>query len=112
MPSEPPITFHLYGLKNVIADDHPLWQSPLPLHRLVSSPNVQPESPAPVNYGHYFRAVEMFLKKNHSSILSAAVSRQIERTVNPGEIQEIRVCLEKHGPFYHPARIDVGGGRF
>jgi hypothetical protein len=109
MPAKPKITHFLYELKNPVSSDHPLWKSPLPLHRNASSPIVHPRDGVFVNYGDYFQAVGQFLKKNHFKLLSAAVSRQIERTIKPEEIREIRVCLEKHGAFYHPARIDVLG---
>ena len=112
MPARPKITYFLYESKNSITNDHPLWQSPLPLHRNASSRFGHPKSGASVNYGDYFQAVREFLKKNHYSILSAAVSRQIQRTIDPEGIREIRVCLQKHGAFYHPARIDVIGTDF
>jgi hypothetical protein len=112
MPARPKITYFLYELKNSVSSDHPLWESPLPLHRNASSRIMHPKSDLSVNYGDYFQAVGEFLKKNHYNIISAAVSQQIERTINPEEIREIRVCLEKHGAFYHPARIDVLGADF
>jgi hypothetical protein len=112
MLARPKITYFLYELKNSVSSNHPLWKSPLPLHRNSSSRTVHPKSGVSVNYGDYFQAVGEFLKKNHYNILSAAASRRIERTINPQEIREIWVCLEKHGAFYHPARIDVVGADF
>jgi hypothetical protein len=112
MPAKPKITYYLYETKHAVTNDHPLWKSPLPLHRNASSRIKHPKSGVSVNYGDYFQAVGEFLKKNHYNILSAAVSRQIGRTINPEEIREIWVCLEKHGAFYHPARIDVVGADF
>jgi hypothetical protein len=112
MPAKPKITYFLYDLKNSISSNHPLWKSPLPQHRNASRHAEPAKSGVPVNYGDYFQAVRGFLEKNHCNITSAAVSRQIERTINPEEIREIRVCLEKHGAFYHPARIDVLGADF
>ena len=98
--------------KNTITDGHPIWKSPLPLHRNNSGPSVQSESGVSINYGDYFQAAGEFLKKTHYSILSSAVSQQIGRPVDLKEIREIRVCLEKHGAFYHPARIEVVGADF
>jgi hypothetical protein len=112
MPARPHITYYLYETKNAVSNDHPLWKSPLPLHRNGSSRTVNSKSGLSVNYGDYFQAAAAFLKKNHNSILSAGVSRQVDHTINPEEMLEIRVCLEKHGAFYHPARIEVIGADF
>ena len=112
MPARPQTTYFLYELKNYFSSDHPLWKAPLPLHRNAASRIAHPKSAVTVNYGDYFQAVGQFLKKNHYNKLSTAVSRQIGRTINPQEIRNIRVCLEKHGAFYHPARIDVVGADF
>ncbi len=39
------------------------------------------------------------------------MARRLQQKVLPGDIQEIRIHLEKHGEFYHPARVEteVGG---
>ncbi len=112
MPARPQISYFLYESRNHFSSDHPLWKSPLPLHRNASSRFAHPKSGLSVNYGDYFQAVGKFLKKNHYNLISAAVSHRIGRSINPEEIRDIRVCLEKHGAFYHPARIDVVGADF
>ena len=46
-------------------------------------------------------------------MFSRILAQRLQQTILSGDIQEIRVHLEKHGEFYHPARIetDVVGGR-
>jgi hypothetical protein len=112
MPARPQISYFLYESRNRFSSDHPLWKSPLPLHRNASSRIAYPQSGLSVNYGDYFQAAGQFLKKNHYNVISAAVSHRIGRTIHPEEIRDIRVCLEKHGAFYHPSRIDVVGVDF
>ncbi|MBW1842076.1 MAG: hypothetical protein JRI75_09830, partial [Deltaproteobacteria bacterium] len=42
--------------------------------------------------------------------MRSAVSQYLDRNIEPDEIEEIRICLEKHGEFYHPSRIVARGG--
>jgi hypothetical protein len=64
------------------------------------------------SYRDYFLAVRKFLEKNQFEILSNAVSQKILRKISPEEIKKISVCFEKHGAFYHPARVAVSGHDF
>lgn len=60
-----------------------------------------------VSHGYYFTAVRNFLEKGRSEIIISAVSQHMHREVTSQEIEEIRIFLEKHGEFYHPARIET-----
>ncbi len=60
-----------------------------------------------MSHGNYFTAVRNFLEQDRSEIITRAVSQQIHREVTSQEIEEIRIFLEKHGEFYHPARIET-----
>jgi len=60
-----------------------------------------------VSHGCYFTAVRNFLEKGRSEIIISAVSQHIHREVTSQDIEEIRIFLEKHGEFYHPARIET-----
>jgi len=84
-----------------------LWREALPLARPSSG---QPE-PIVVPYGQYFEAARSFFEQDGCATLSGVLARRLEQTVLPGDIREIRIHLEKHGEFYHPARIeaDVAG---
>jgi len=60
-----------------------------------------------VSHGDYFTAVRNFLEQDRSEIIISAVSQHMHRDVTSQEIEEIRIFLEKHGEFYHPARIET-----
>jgi len=60
-----------------------------------------------VSHGDYFTAVQNFLKQDRSEIIIRAVSQHMHREVTSQDIEEIRIFLEKHGEFYHPARIET-----
>lgn len=81
------------------------WNTALPLDR-----NQHPgpgETPAGegLTYGEYFEAVTEFLSSHQSDFIAKAVFHIVNRPIDPGEISHIQIHLEKHGAFYHPARI-------
>ena len=60
-----------------------------------------------ISHGDYFTAVRNFLEQDGYEIITRAVSQQTRRDITSEEIEEIRIFLEKHGEFYHPARIET-----
>jgi hypothetical protein len=60
-----------------------------------------------VSHAAYFRAAQAFLEAHSFEEITRAVSRQLNHDVKAADIDEIRICLEKHGEFYHPARIET-----
>jgi hypothetical protein len=60
-----------------------------------------------VSHAAYFRAAQTFLEADSCEVMIRAVSRQLNRDVKASDIEEIRICLEKHGEFYHPARLET-----
>lgn len=63
-------------------------------------------------YGAYFQAVTDFLSRRGFQRLRAAVGLRRQRSPECLDFSEILVFLEKHGAFYHPARIEVIGTDF
>ena len=61
-----------------------------------------------MSHADYFRAARSFLEADSYKIVTRAIVQQLGRDVRPQEIGEIRINLEKHGQFYHPARIKTG----
>ena len=57
--------------------------------------------------GEYFQTLRTFLENDGCEIICRALTRRLQQNVKPQDIREICICLEKHGEFYHPARIDV-----
>ncbi len=87
-----------------VHEHHPVWSSPFPLHR---NPEMDNAFEFPLFYGDYYTAVRAFLKKNRCRFLIEAIRQQTHTSVRQQDIQSIRIHLEKHGEFYHPARIAV-----
>ena len=80
-----------------------MWNALLPMSRH-QQPN---DSGICMSHGDYFTAVRNFLEQDRSEIITRAVSQHMHREVRCEEIEEIRIFLEKHGEFYHPARIEI-----
>jgi hypothetical protein len=65
-------------------------------------------SPEPaLTYGAYLDCVRRFLLRRSGANLVAALSAHLGRPVTPKEIEGIDIRSEKHGAFYHVARVDV-----
>jgi hypothetical protein len=103
MPNAPRFKYFLSNKKNPVQKDSRIWTVPLPMNKQQQSD----DSGIGVSYGDYFTAARYFLEQDRSKIITRAVSQQIHREVTLQEIEEIRIFLEKHGEFYHPARIEI-----
>lgn len=84
----------------------PLWTASLPVTRSgTGAPGA-----TTLRYGDYFRAVHQFLTENDfdnlRNVLALAGDGPALDPANP----KIRIYLEKHGRFYHPARVVVVWG--
>lgn len=88
-----------------------IWNAPLPLDRNSFKGGGKPAD-APLSYKDYFQTARIFLEQNNYAELTQAATLRLKRTVRPEEILAVRVCLEKHGQFYHPSRVDVIGFEF
>ena len=60
-----------------------------------------------LRYGEYFQALRTFFRNDGCGIICRVLSRRLEQNVKAQDIRKIRIHLEKHGEFYHPARIEV-----
>lgn len=99
----PRFSYFISHFKEPVTKDSPMWQALVPLRRDAASPNDE----GSVSYGDYFRAARSFLETNSYKAITHAVSRQLGRDIKPQGIAEIRICLQKHGAFYHPSRIEA-----
>lgn len=84
--------YYISHKKNEITKDHILWNEPIPedrKNRTSSSENI--------TYGNFFIAAEKFITKNIEKIPNIGLNNQ----------SKILIFLEKHGKFYHPARIEI-----
>jgi hypothetical protein len=110
MPLRAPITFHLPGHARPITAADPVWQEPIPIHRRMLQGTVGCRDIDSPSHGDYFTAVAGALSASGAEPLTRAASVLGGREVKASEIESIRVCLEKHGEFYHPARVSLGVG--
>ena len=88
-----------------VTEDSEIWGESLPLAKTRSDERF--EDAGRVRYGDYFSAVRSFLEKDRFRPARTFLSSYHGREVAPGDIREFRVFLEKHGAFYHPARIEI-----
>jgi len=65
-------------------------------------------------YGDYFRAARSFLSANDCKTITTAVSQITNQNIKLSDIKGFNIFQEKHGEFYHPARIEtiVGEKKF
>jgi hypothetical protein len=103
MANSPRFKYFLSTKSNPVQKGSRIWPDLLPMSRH-QQPN---DAGICVSHGDYFTAARNFLEQDGSKIITRAVSQQIHREVTSREIEEINIFLEKHGEFYHPARIEA-----
>jgi hypothetical protein len=99
-----------YFLSNPICPVNPdqrIWNSPLPLSKNDVHRYLEEENHLSISHGDYFSAVRSYLMQNRFEVLTSTLTQHFNRDIRADEIKEIRIVLEKHGEFYHPARIEV-----
>ena len=101
----PRFSFFISHSKEPVTEDSLIWQAPIPLRLdALMKDDGQGES---VSHAAYFRAVQSFLETNAFEVLTRALSQKLHREVKAPDISEIGICLEKHGEYYHPSRIET-----
>ncbi|MEN8692384.1 MAG: hypothetical protein ABF303_09150 [Desulfobacterales bacterium] len=90
-----------------VAENSPRWRMPLPLSPAGSVKSGEPAAGAAVTYGDYFTAVHRILEGDRFAALTGAVRKCLGKSVTAADLGTVRIYLEKHGQFYHPARVAV-----
>jgi hypothetical protein len=103
----PRYTYYISPLETPLSPANAVWQDPLPLARPTSGKSAE----IAVSHGEYFDGVRSFFEQDGCQEFCRILAQRLQQKVLPDDIQEIRIHLEKHGEFYHPARIEteVGG---
>jgi hypothetical protein len=103
----PHTTFFLSANDTPILEDDPIWRAPLPLtpQKVVAAD--APGKDSAITYGVYFTAIRRFIEQDRFSNLTCAIRDLTGQTVLARDLGTINICLEKHGQFYHPARLTV-----
>ena len=109
----PHFTFSISANETSVDVSDPLWSRPLPLSRHQGIGLDASDSDATITYSEYFTAVQQFIKQQRLADLILAVQNGMGQSVALPDLDNIHVYLEKHGQFYHPARlvVDVFGRR-
>lgn len=103
MKTSPQFKYFLYSADQAVDKESDIWAAPIPLSRKPSDTTED----ISISHGNYFCAVRDFLEKDSFRLILSALSQQIRQDVTLGTLKEIRIYLEKHGEFYHPARIET-----
>ncbi len=112
MPNICQFKYFLYDRRHPAEKESEIWQTPLPM-KPANSRHVETHGRASLRVGEYFCAVRGFWERSgvrgqrfegrgQGAKQSSLTPHPEPRTSNP-----ISIFLEKHGEFYHPARIEV-----
>jgi len=99
----PPFSCHVSGFSGDLNSGNPLWHTPLD----GISPSKQHHSAPRITIGDYFESARAFLVQEKPGPLERGLFFHLHRKITLKEIKTISVFLEKHGVFYHPARVEV-----
>jgi len=106
MRINPQLRFFLSGQTQPLKPNSNLWNLPLPVKREFTGIKTDQNASLSVTYGDYFEATGAFIKKNNYEVILTALSC-INKNISLEQINEINISLEKHGPFYHPSKIEA-----
>lgn len=106
MHVNPQLRFFLSGQTQPLEPNSKLWNLSLPVKREITGIKADQNSSLSVTYGDYFEATGAFIKKNTYEVLLTALSC-INEYIRLEQINDINISLEKHGPFYHPSKIEA-----
>ena len=106
-PGNPRVSYFLASDDRPVAENSPRWRMPLPLSPVGSVGSGEPAAGAEVTYGDYFTAVRRFIEGEGFIALTGALRESLGQSMTAADLGAIRIYLEKHGHFYHPARITV-----
>ena len=106
MQVNPQLRFFLSGRTKPLEPNSKLWNLPLPVKRAITGTEADQNSSLSVTYGDYFEATDAFIKKNSYEVMLTALSC-INEDIRLEQINKINISLEKHGPFYHPSKVEA-----
>lgn len=104
----PTVSYFLASIRHPIDDKHLLWNQPLPTSRYGSAAaeRCAPEDEN-LSYANYFSAVTRFCAESGWKRVLLAAADRLEKPLAVDDLGPVSIFLEKHGAFYHPARIEV-----
>ena len=99
----PHFSFYTSHSKQPVLPNNPLWQQHIPL-RLDT---LRKAGDVLVRHADYFKAAQAFLEARNYDGITQAASQRLGYEVKGQDLSEIRIRLEKHGAFYHPAQVQI-----
>lgn len=103
----PTVSYFLSTTDHPLDADHRLWSCPLPGNRQSGAITAPGGDTHPLTYGWYFTALLKFCTANGWERMVKAASRKLARPVVETDLEHLSIFLEKHGAFYHPARLQL-----
>ena len=103
MPDSPTFSYFISPSDTQLSSADSVWGDPLPLARPSSGKSLE----TIVTHGEYFEAIRSFFEQDGFHVLSRALSQRLNEEILSNDVSGIQIHLEKHGEFYHPARIVV-----
>ncbi|NNL78832.1 MAG: hypothetical protein HKO68_21080, partial [Desulfobacterales bacterium] len=97
----PKFTYYISPLETPLSPASTVWAEPLSLAR----PTSEKFAEIAVSHGQYFDTVRTFIEQDGGGMFCGVLAQDLQQTVLPGDIRNIQIHLEKHGEFYHPARV-------
>lgn len=94
--SRPIFQYHISGLPEVLTEESPLWQIPL-----------MGRDAGGILIHEYFDLAKKFIQSDNYSALQDGVEFILNMRLPVESFDQIDIYLEKHGAFYHPARVEV-----
>jgi len=105
MTDPPRFRYFLSDNAHPVLPGSALWSDPLPMH-----PATPTAGAGAWRYGDYFEALTTFLLADGLPAVSAVLSGRAGRPIAVRDLADLRIYLEKHGQFYHPARVEIAPG--
>lgn len=103
----PRFKFFLSNINHPVQEGDVIWSTPILLSRHQSDRTFEPDNDIFINHGDYFTAARDFLERERCKSITQSVSQYLHRNISSQEIEEIRIFLDKHGEFYHPAKVEA-----
>jgi hypothetical protein len=103
----PTVSYFLSTTDHPIHEDHPLWSRSLPENWHSGAITPETDSTDDVTYGIYFTSIFKFCAADGWRRLLTAASEQLDLPVAETDLGHLSIFLEKHGGFYHPARLQL-----
>jgi len=98
-PAWPVVRFFLADRRHPVLPGDTNWRRCLPLDRHGTS------AADAVRHGEYFEALARFLSRDNWRAVRRAAAALVSDWPSDAPFSDIEIFLEKHGAFYHPARV-------